>query len=154
MKAAGGPQKLRFTIQSCSGEVRQRTLLLVVAGSAAATAAVARALTSCLIYHRTPITLSGSSCTTAHRREDGSLPGAGCGRAQPTCYQQPSACVPTPSLCAAAAVPDRFCKYPQELVLRLERPSKVQQIQILAHEYKVGAGPQQLHAVRSGPQAH
>jgi hypothetical protein len=31
----------------------------------------------------------------------------------------------------------RFCKYPQELVLRLERPSKVQQIQILAHEYKV-----------------
>lgn len=32
---------------------------------------------------------------------------------------------------------NRFCKYPQELVLRLERPSKVQQIQILAHEYKV-----------------
>lgn len=31
----------------------------------------------------------------------------------------------------------RFCKYPQEFVLRLERSSKIQQIQILAHEYKV-----------------
>lgn len=92
MKAAGGPQKLRFTIQSCSGEVRQRTLLLLVAGSAAATAAVARALTSCLIYHRTPITLSGSSCTTAHRREDGSLPGAGQKGNQPAISSLPPAC--------------------------------------------------------------
>jgi len=41
--------------------------------------------------------------------------------------------LPTHLLVAA----NRFCKYPQELVLRLERPSKVQQIQILAHEYKV-----------------
>jgi hypothetical protein len=32
----------------------------------------------------------------------------------------------------------RFCKYPQEIVLKLERPSKVQQIQILTHETKVG----------------
>lgn len=31
----------------------------------------------------------------------------------------------------------RFCKYPQEIVLRLEQPSKIQQIQILSHEYKV-----------------
>jgi hypothetical protein len=31
----------------------------------------------------------------------------------------------------------RFCKYPQEIVLRLEKPSKIGQIQILAHEYKV-----------------
>ncbi|PNW77316.1 hypothetical protein CHLRE_10g431150v5 [Chlamydomonas reinhardtii] len=31
----------------------------------------------------------------------------------------------------------RFCKYPQEIVLRLEQTCKVQQIQILAHEYKI-----------------
>lgn len=35
------------------------------------------------------------------------------------------------------AVVCRFCKYPQEVVLRLEHTSKVQQIQILSHEYKV-----------------
>eukprot|EP00195_Chlamydomonas_chlamydogama_P012277 CAMPEP_0202901254 /NCGR_PEP_ID=MMETSP1392-20130828/14151_1 /ASSEMBLY_ACC=CAM_ASM_000868 /TAXON_ID=225041 /ORGANISM="Chlamydomonas chlamydogama, Strain SAG 11-48b" /LENGTH=824 /DNA_ID=CAMNT_0049587793 /DNA_START=202 /DNA_END=2677 /DNA_ORIENTATION=+ len=33
----------------------------------------------------------------------------------------------------------RFCTYPQELVLRLEFPSKVQQIQILSHEYKIAS---------------
>ncbi|MEW5298759.1 MAG: hypothetical protein WDW36_001843 [Sanguina aurantia] len=31
----------------------------------------------------------------------------------------------------------RFCKYPQEILLRLEQPSKIQQIQILSHEYKI-----------------
>ncbi|GIL71611.1 hypothetical protein Vretimale_933 [Volvox reticuliferus] len=31
----------------------------------------------------------------------------------------------------------RFCKYPQEIVLRLEHTCKVQQIQILSHEYKI-----------------
>lgn len=31
----------------------------------------------------------------------------------------------------------RFCKYPQEILLRLEQPCKIQQIQILSHEYKV-----------------
>ncbi|EFJ48806.1 hypothetical protein VOLCADRAFT_104552 [Volvox carteri f. nagariensis] len=31
----------------------------------------------------------------------------------------------------------RFCKYPQEIVLRLEQTCKVQQIQILSHEYKI-----------------
>ena len=31
----------------------------------------------------------------------------------------------------------RFCMYPQEIVLKLEQPSKIQQIQILSHEYKV-----------------
>lgn len=31
----------------------------------------------------------------------------------------------------------RFCRYPQELVLRLDRPSRIQQIQILSHEYKI-----------------
>jgi len=31
----------------------------------------------------------------------------------------------------------RFCRYPQEVVLRLDRPSRVQQIQILSHEYKI-----------------
>jgi centrosomal protein CEP104 len=51
-------------------------------------------------------------------------------------HNQPCTCVCAVSSCAAAL--HRFCKYPQELVLRLERPSKVQQIQILAHEYKVG----------------
>lgn len=33
----------------------------------------------------------------------------------------------------------RFCKYPHELLLRLDRPAKLQQIQILAHEFKVRA---------------
>ena len=31
----------------------------------------------------------------------------------------------------------RFCRYPQEVVLRLDRPARVQQIQILSHEYKI-----------------
>mmetsp|Transcript_16128 Transcript_16128/g.44039 ORF Transcript_16128/g.44039 Transcript_16128/m.44039 type:complete len:886 (+) Transcript_16128:261-2918(+) len=31
----------------------------------------------------------------------------------------------------------RFCKYPQEILLRLEQPCKIQQIQILSHEYKI-----------------
>lgn len=35
----------------------------------------------------------------------------------------------------------RFCKFPQEIVLRLEKPAKVQQIQILAHEFKVSGRP-------------
>ncbi|WIA42558.1 hypothetical protein OEZ86_008540 [Tetradesmus obliquus] len=73
MKAIAGPQKLRFTVQACSGEdsdypVRE------------------------LLYH-SPQTRG---------------------------WQSP-----------------RFCKFPQEFVLRLERPSKIQQIQILAHEYKI-----------------
>ncbi|PNH12628.1 Centrosomal protein [Tetrabaena socialis] len=72
MKATGGPQKLRFTVQTCSGEdtdypVRE------------------------LLYH-SPQTRG---------------------------WQSP-----------------RFCKYPQEIVLRLENTCKVQQIQILSHEYK------------------
>ena len=33
--------------------------------------------------------------------------------------------------------PCRFSRFPQEIVLRLEEPSKVHQIQILSHEYKV-----------------
>lgn len=40
-------------------------------------------------------------------------------------------------LTASCVMHCRFCKFPQEFVLRLERPSKIQQIQILAHEYKV-----------------
>ncbi|DBB10866.1 TPA: hypothetical protein ACH3X3_007335 [Trebouxia sp. C0006] len=31
----------------------------------------------------------------------------------------------------------RFCSYPQEVVLRLEEPAKLEQIQILSHEYKI-----------------
>lgn len=31
----------------------------------------------------------------------------------------------------------RFAQYPQEIILKLEFPSKVQQIQILSHEYKI-----------------
>ncbi|KAK9803394.1 hypothetical protein WJX72_004936 [[Myrmecia] bisecta] len=31
----------------------------------------------------------------------------------------------------------RFCSFPQEVVLRLEEPSRIQQIQILSHEYKI-----------------
>ncbi|KAF6260813.1 flagellar associated protein [Scenedesmus sp. NREL 46B-D3] len=74
MKAIAGPQKLRFTVESCSGEdsdypVRE------------------------LLYH-SPQTRG---------------------------WQSP-----------------RFCNFPQEIVLRVERPSKIQQIQILAHECKVG----------------
>jgi len=34
-------------------------------------------------------------------------------------------------------VPCRFCEYPQELVLRLERTSEVKQIQILSHQAKI-----------------
>ncbi|KAG1659551.1 hypothetical protein FOA52_015355 [Chlamydomonas sp. UWO 241] len=73
MKASGGPQKLRFTIVSCSGEdadypVRE------------------------LLYH-SPQTRG---------------------------WQTP-----------------RFCKYPLEILARLEYPSKIQQIQILSHEYKI-----------------
>ncbi|GFR45564.1 hypothetical protein Agub_g6958 [Astrephomene gubernaculifera] len=73
MKASGGPQKLRFTVHSFSGEdadypVRE------------------------LLYH-SPQTRG---------------------------WQSP-----------------RFCKFPQEIVLRLEQTCKVQQIQILSHEYKI-----------------
>lgn len=32
-----------------------------------------------------------------------------------------------------------FCKYPQEIVLRLEFPAKIQQMQVLSHEYKVSS---------------
>ncbi len=31
----------------------------------------------------------------------------------------------------------RFANYPQEILFKLEHPSKVQQVQILSHEYKV-----------------
>eukprot|EP00803_Ostreobium_quekettii_P001792 evm.model.scf_816.1 EVM.evm.TU.scf_816.1 scf_816:1247-3376(-) len=31
----------------------------------------------------------------------------------------------------------RFCKYPQEVVIRLEGPAQIQQIQVLSHEYKI-----------------
>jgi hypothetical protein len=31
----------------------------------------------------------------------------------------------------------RYCAYPQEITLRLDVPARVQQIQILSHEYKV-----------------
>ncbi|GMH32444.1 hypothetical protein BSKO_00278 [Bryopsis sp. KO-2023] len=33
----------------------------------------------------------------------------------------------------------RFCKYPQEIVLRLETSSKIHQIQVLSHEYKIAS---------------
>lgn len=33
----------------------------------------------------------------------------------------------------------RFCNYPQEILLRLEAPCKVHQLQILSHEYKASA---------------
>lgn len=31
----------------------------------------------------------------------------------------------------------RFCSYPQEIVLQLEQQSRLQQIQLLSHEYKI-----------------
>lgn len=33
----------------------------------------------------------------------------------------------------------RFCKFPQELTLQLEKPAQVHQIQLLSHEYKASA---------------
>ncbi|KAJ9516820.1 hypothetical protein QJQ45_027229 [Haematococcus lacustris] len=73
MKAQGGPQKLRFTIVSFSGEDNDYPVRE-------------------LLFH-SPQTRG---------------------------WQTP-----------------RFCKYPQEVVLKLETPCKIQQIQILSHEYKI-----------------
>ena len=49
---------------------------------------------------------------------------------------------PARELLLSAAQPrgwhsQKMCKYPQELVLKLDRPSKVTQIQILSHEHKI-----------------
>lgn len=49
---------------------------------------------------------------------------------------------PARELLLSAAQPrgwhsQKMCKYPQELVLRLDRPSRVTQIQILSHEHKI-----------------
>jgi len=45
---------------------------------------------------------------------------------------------------------NRFCKFPQEIVLRLEKPARVQQIQILAHEFKASGGGVGLGASEAG----
>lgn len=42
------------------------------------------------------------------------------------------------SAVVGVACNSRFCMYPQELLFKLEHPSKIQQIQLLSHEYKVG----------------
>lgn len=130
MKAAGGPQKLRFTIHSCSGEVRLCKLLW----SAACTHNKLCTNFLPLSHHRIQTIPSENSCTIAPKQGDGSLPGESDGGCTSHILQQPER-----SLTAEIACLCRFCKYPQELVLRLERPCKIQQIQILAHEYKVSS---------------
>jgi hypothetical protein len=68
MKAVGSPQKLRFTILACSGEVcirAPRSFAIEATGG----------VLICGIAHRTRITRPASSCTTARTREDGSPPG-------------------------------------------------------------------------------
>ncbi|KAF8056211.1 CEP104 [Scenedesmus sp. PABB004] len=104
MKAVHAPQKLRFTVAACSGEVlppgrQHRTAPRAARVRARAAPAAAPAAPQDadypvreLLYH-SPQTRG---------------------------WQSP-----------------RFCKFPQEFVLRLERPCKIQQIQILAHEYKI-----------------
>lgn len=85
-------------------------------------------------YFRTPITQLENYCIIVRKQGAGNLQGR-------STAQQGVLC----SLLAAQSpirnpIIDfirRFCKYPQEFVLRLERQSKIQQIQILAHEYKV-----------------
>jgi centrosomal protein CEP104 len=42
-----------------------------------------------------------------------------------------------PPLSCSLLWPHRFAQWPQEVVLKLEHPSKIQQIQMLSHEYKV-----------------
>lgn len=100
MKAAGGPQKLRFTIQSCSGEVRsgdcwllRRCCYCCCCQDSDQLSSLAQQDTDYpvreLLYH-SPQTRGWQS----PRCEQRSNPA-------PTCYHQPSACVPAPSLCAA-----------------------------------------------------
>lgn len=81
MKAQGAPQKLRFTIQAVSGEVRE--IYLPNKGWREGIT-----FAKCLNPHpgnmeliptcttrRTPTTQFENSCSTALRREDGTLPG-------------------------------------------------------------------------------
>lgn len=157
MKASGGPQKLRFTIHSCSGEV----------GCCCAADASVRASLSLFTYlspsNSTPFLctsmLDGTQDTDYPVREllyhspqtrgwqspryavinssaaQQTRPDSNCSASvvAASVGSDMLACLDTPHK-------HRFCKYPQELVLRLERSSKVQQIQILAHEFKVGSG--------------
>lgn len=132
MKPIGGPQKLRFTIQSCSGEVGTS------AGEPASQ--LAAASHAHVLLCRIRITRRGSCCTIAPQRGDGTRPGGGrCSAlSMHIPFPGPAGSIaghlhhtPFPGLC-------RFCKYPQEIVLRLEKPSKITQLQILAHEFKVG----------------
>jgi hypothetical protein len=126
MRAAAAPQKLRFTVQACSGEVGP--CLRPSSGSS-------QHLQQLMVdphCHRTPNTLHGSCYTTAPPPGGGSPPG---GHASPQQASTTHATEATSSTLFAC----RFCKYPHELLLRLDRPAKVQQIQILAHEFKVRA---------------
>lgn len=132
MKAAGGPQKLRFTIHACSGEVccagrlqalgRCHCFQFILCSSAKFGWLCGRIRT-----------IQYENCSsTVRKREDGSRQGACQAAGLAPCLH-------------ARALPDeghpvtacRFCKYPQEIVLRLEHTCKIQQIQILSHEYKV-----------------
>ena len=58
------------------------------------------------------------------------------------CMYLDSPCAPVVSLMPHAfppSPPSRWPTSPQEILIKLEHPSKVQQIQILSHEYKVRA---------------
>lgn len=84
---------------------------------------------------RTPIIQHASSCSTALRLEVGRAPGTDLELSADQAYTVNRSCGGWATLLGRY----RFCSYPQEVILRLEEPAKLEQIQILSHEYKVVA---------------
>lgn len=88
-------------------------------------------------------TIQRESCYfIAHRLEAGRVPGTGLALSADQAYALKCRSGEAATLLGRC----RFCTYPQEVVLRLEEPAKLEQIQILSHEYKVKA-----HKVCSKP---
>ena len=94
MRAAGGPQKLRYTVASCSGEVRCRSNGSGRGSTSLPATGRPRAARRLPPPRRTWITPRGSCSTIARRRKDGSRRGAragGGGRAPPPPLPAPHA---------------------------------------------------------------
>ena len=52
---------------------------------------------------------------------------------------------------ARSCTPCRFTHYPQELLLRLDQPARVAQLQLLSHEYKIASKLELLAGTFDGP---
>ncbi len=121
---AAGAGKLRFTVHSTSGEVRHYLLL---------PAAISQHVGEQSGLYRTQTIQLESCCFIALKHGAGRVPGT-----DPSSFCLDQALL---QVCIHSDLPVRcrFCSYPQEVVLRLEEPAKLEQIQILSHEYKVKA---------------